>query len=715
MQQQATSRLRSAAPVLWVFGAAVVVRLVIVAAVHEPVIFADEAAPFLIARTLLGHHPTPTMGNDAFYHAGYALLLAPWTALFGVAGAWRAATVLNAVLLATMVPLVYWLTRDILRARPPLALATAAVVSLYPAFVLEAGLTWSESAVLPVVLLSFVLCSRVLRRPTVPAAVAFGASAVAAYAVHPRLVPILVLAPVALWLARRWHGLPVTAAAAGTAVVVIGLVAVRVLHGWLRARLYLDAPGSDEQEVVTRIFRDPANAVRALAAFTGQAWYLTVATFGLAPLGAWQLAQEVRRSPRRVDVLFVVASVATLLAISSLFVIDPKRVDQRVYGRYAETFLAVLLAAGIVSLARAAHRRPTLGQVACMLGVPVLLGAALLLGWGSDNFRGVLNPLNVLGIEQFVQLEQYVNIFRITAVTVAGGAALLALRALPRPWGAPVALVVLAGLFTASFVRTDRSVILPIHTTRKLTSTVPAGIHEVERLTGLRIRRVDIAYVAGKQGGEFFGYQLLLPDVEFDPFDASTEPVPHGPWVLGSKAWPQGVAAGARLVFPEGLVDSALWVLPGPEQDRLTRAGITPADDPAIPLQPSDLRARVTAARTLVRLSPTAVPVNLQVRLEQDSGRPWPSNKDAPAPGGVVRLKAEWVPSAGGAPIWGRLVDLPRRLLPGETTDVTVPLVAVAPDGVRPPSGRYRLRFALVQEGGTPVPASGTDITLELR
>jgi hypothetical protein len=541
--------------------------------------------------------------------------------------------------------------------------------------------------------------------------VAFGASTVWAYAVHPRLVPLVVLGLAALWLARRWQGLPTPAATAGTVAIVVGVLAVRLLHGWLRTRLYLDTPGSDEQEVVTRLFRDPANALHALAALVGQTWYLSVASFGLVPLGAWELVRQVYRTPRRLDLLFVVASVAALLAVSSLFVIDPKRVDQRVYGRYAETFIAVLLVAGIVAVARA-RRRPSVAQLACVVVVPAGLALGLLVGVGTEDLRGVVNPLNILGIDQFVLLHQRVDVVAITALTVAGGLLVLALRAVPR-FGAPLALLVVAALFAASFVRTEDRMIEPVHATRRLTSVIPARLHDVERLADVDVRDVAIAYVAGQHGGEFFGYQLLLPDVAFHPFDPGR--VPKGPWVLAGKAWPEGAAAGARMVVPEGIVDSALWVLPGRDQDRLAAAGIAPPADPATPLAPADLRARVRSTRTRVEVPSSVEPVRLPVVLRHRGHRPWPSSVDAPAPGATVRLEAEWLRPTGDQVVWASLVDLPHRMFPTEQVELSVPLVTIAGDGAHLPRGTYRLRFALVQQGAAPVPVDGTAVTVDVR
>lgn len=696
-------------PIAWLFGLSALLRLVVVAPLHEPVIFADETAPMLMARALLGQHPTPTMGRDVFYHVGYALLVAPWTALFGASGAWRAATFGNALLLASMGPLVYLIARDTLRATPTLSFASAIAVSLYPAFVLEAGFTWAESAVLPLVLLTFVLCQRMVKQPSIWRATAFGCAAAAGYTVHPRLVPMLVLAPVALLLANRWHGLSAPAAIAGLLSAAALFVATRALHAWLQTTLYVGTPGTDEHAVVTRIFTSPLNLWRALLAFAGQSWYLGVATFGLAPLGAWLLVQEVRKSPRRVDLLYLVGSIAALIAVSSLFVIDPKRVDQRIYGRYVETFLAVLLAAGVVAFGR---RRAYRERIVAMLVLPIGLAAFLLGTVGPSKFEGVVNVANLLGIDHFGVRDSRVDVVAITGAAVAGAAILLIVRVGLRRWGASVALVIVAVLFGTAVAHTERSVIVPIHETRRQTSLMPGAIHRIERLAGVDIRTIDIAYEPGKNGGEFFGYQFLLPKVEFRPFDR--EAVPPGPWVLAAKSWPAGERAGARLVYPEGLrVDEALWVLPGADQEQLEEHGI--ASSAEIPLSARDLRSTITPDRPSLSLRRGIVDVpKLKVTVAQRGKRPWPSAVDPT--GTFVRVRAEWyTPDNPSLVVWENLGDLPYRMLPGEAADVTIDVKTVGTDGSMPKTGRYYVRFAMVQGDGEPVRANGPRVTIDVR
>jgi hypothetical protein len=693
-------------PVSLVFGAATLLRIAFVAPLHAPIVLADEAAPTLFARALLGRHPTPTMAYEPFYHAGYAILSAPWTALFEPIDAWHAATVMNAVLLAAIVPLVYLLLRDSLDVSPPLALAAAAVTSLYPAFLLEAGFTWSESAVLTVVLVTYVACQRMMRAPTTWRAVAFGAAAASAYLVHARLLPLLVLAPVALYLARRWHGLTTTGAVASLATSLVLVLATRALHGWLRGILYLGTPASDEKEVVTRIFRDPANFLHALGSLAGQSWYLAVATFGLAPLGLALLVAELRRYPRRVDLLYIAFVTCSLLIVSSLFVIDPDRVDKRVYGRYAETSLAVLLAFGLVALAR---RKNVLERVGVMVVPPVLLGGSLVFGVGREHFSGPLISSNLLGIDHYLRDRPGIPVGHITLYTALVAAGIAVGCLLVRRRGAVIAYAVVGALFLGGAVRTHQDVLGPVRLAHDVTDSIPAALPRIRELTGLRIDQLDVVYFPDRNKTALFSYEFRLPSVAFHVLNARA--VPTRPWVMAPVTWPSGPGLGARIVFPEGSYDAALWVMPGPEQDRLVRAGIVAT---AAALPDRGLRATVTPEQRSLSLA-RGDEGSLRVAIEHDGTGSWPVWYERGVAGGSVHLRAEWRRAGAEEILWQNDAELPRRLLPGETVDVELPVMTRGTTGAMPPRGRYELVFVMVQQGRAPVRAAGPTVRLQLR
>jgi hypothetical protein len=346
-----------------------------------------------------------------------------------------------------------------------------------------------------------------------------------------------------------------------------------------------------------------------------------------------------------------------------------------------------------------------------MIAVPIGLAAFLLVFVGDHMFRGLINYANILGIEHFVLRSDRVDIWRITGAAIAGAAILLVLRVGLRRWGAAAGLVVVATLFISSMLHTQQSVIIPIHETRRQTSLLPDAIHRIERLAGVDVRTIDIAYEPGKNGGEFFGYQFLMPDVAFRPFDGET--VPGGPWVLATSEWEAGAAAGARLVYPEGLVDSALWVLPSEEQLKLEKVGIGTASEEV--LDEDDLAATVTSSRETLRFERGIVVPRLTVTVAHRGDRPWPSALDRPTPGAPVRVRAEWFAPDSDVVVWENLADLPYRVLPNEAVDVSIEIRTIGSDGSSPKRGRYVVRFAIVQGNGEPVRANGPSVIFDVR
>jgi hypothetical protein len=676
-----------------VFLALAALHLGLSAPMRSPMIFGDEAAYLGIARFLAARPPypllaPPVMGWTPSYHFGYSLLLAPVARLAEPLSLYHAALALNGIALAALFLLLSFFARRVL-GLPRLDAGIAALAaSLYPAFLVQANLAWSESLLIAVVAWLPVAFYRLVQRPRTVTACTFCFVAVFAYAVHQRalgLVPLALLAVAGLWRAGR---LPGRAALAAALTMGAALASIRAVEGAVLARLWAGSAQRLTAADMAARLADPASLGPALLALAGQLWYLTVASVGLFPLGVWVLVRTARRGEepeQRLTAALTLAAAAVLLATSALFFGQFLRADTAVYGRYAEAFLAPFLTAGLAGFYGSRHR------LAAAL-TPVLLiaalAAAVLAGQDAAVFQRVYNLMNIAGIAPLVLA---LGGIRLLPITAAGIAAALAVHG--AGWVRPRAAAVLAGaLFLAGGLAVQRWMV-PTNHTGDAARSIPRAV--------LALGAPEVAYdLGGFAADEYFAYQFRLGDTHlavFDSRDARRGPPPQ-PLVISAKSFGRR-HSDARLVFPERFVDQALWVMSGPLQSRLGAAGRLFPADPAAPLPLEACRSRLAWAggKAPPRMLGSWETRQLQLRVtHRGTGAPWLPADVLPSAGGSVRIAVVW--SRAGARVAEPRVELPWALAPGDEAVADLPFAAQGADGKPLPPGRYEVRIGLVQE-----------------
>jgi hypothetical protein len=676
-------------------------HLALAAPMRGPMLFGDETAHLGIARFLAGdaHGLTlasPAMSEVSFYHFGYPLLLIPASVLSDdPLVAYRTALVVNSFLLAALLPLLTAFSRRVLGLGPADAALAGMTASLYPAFLLQSNLTWSESLLIPLVAGVVLAFHHLAERPGFGAACGFGLASAFAYATHARmlgLVPLALLALGVLWRQSRLRPGP---AVAGALATLAGFGLVRVVNGWVAAVLWANDPRRVKASDFVGRLVDPESLMKSLVALAGQLWYLSVASAGLFLLGVWLLARMALRREeipaRRLTAGFTLAVAAVQLATSSLFVNQFGRADLTIYGRYAEAFLGPFLAAGLALLLQPsapALARRRLPAAAALVAIPCLLAAGLIAWHGGAAFQRIHNQLNVLGIEPLVLLLGGVRMLRLTAI---GAAVILLVYALgsfrPRLAAALAGLLFLAGgLFTY-----DRWVLGANHQGNDATSLPRA----VEAL-GAREVAFDLSAFTFRG---FFAYPFWLDDVRFRFYSGSRPPVDL---VIGAKSFGRG-HPGARLIFPERYSELALWVMPGALQQRLEREGELTTANPQDRLPDAACRSAITwtGGEGRLTLQPGEVRT-LRLRVaHHGQGAVWVPMDALDSPQGSVRVGALWFREGESTPVepGGQRGELPHALLPGEVVEVRLALAAQGAGGAPLAPGSYVVEIGLVQEG----------------
>jgi hypothetical protein len=653
-------------------------------------LLSDTTGYLADARWLAGRAGDTFQGPTSFYHPGWPLLVAPLYLVFDAPRHVQlGALVLNGLLATAVLPVGYLVARRAFDLPVRVALGAAAVAATYPAVVLLAGYEWGESLYQLLFLLFVLAAARVVARPSTWSAVAVGVLAAACNATHPRGLGMVAVAIGFLGALGLRHQLPRRAAGAGIGAVVVLFAVTRLVDHALLEAIYSPVSAGVEGDVLGRL-TDPHLVWGAAKAGVGQLWYLTVATLGLAPIGAlWLLTTK--RLPTAVRLVTLFAALATLAA-SAIEMSDGTRVDHMVYGRYVEGIVPVLLLAGAAGLVAWRTYLPRL-----LAGVAVLaaaLAAVLVLLRGGDLFGGNVMPLNVTGLLPFRSGHgpdvARIDVARTTILALVGAGVVMGTAR----WKALAGLALTAALFAGASATVQARTLRPFDDRWASFTEIPEAVRTVTSSGPVSYDR------AGYDAEAANFYQLELSDRGVRFFD-SRRGAPPDELVIGSPANPP--VDGARLVFAETgyYTDQALWVVPGRLLDRLERAG---------DLFPEDLTAALPAPVQHVEAdlpddlgAGQARTIDVDVTHVGGAGAWRPLQVPAGYVAGSVRLGARWLDDTGQE-VLTQTAELPRVLLPGDATTVELPLVAPSKPG------RYRLEVGLRQEGHDrfPRPATAT-------
>jgi hypothetical protein len=510
----------------------------------------DELGYLAQARWLAGGEPM-RLDRMPYYHVGHALLLTP-AAFVGrsdPATFWTGVVATNALVGASVVPLLTVLLRRLLAVRPVVAVAAAFAVSCYPSYVVAAGQGWAESTVTPVFLLWVLALHHLLRRPAALSAVGLGLATTAVWAVHARTgYPVLGTTALVLALAglRRWlpvrHG-AVAAVTAGTSLVAVVLVqqAARQLM-WLNPISMVD--GSFDRLLT------PSALVSLPAQLAGTAWNPLAATSGVIVLGAAALAALVRpdawkgdREQSSVALTALAALLGTIgtWLLAAAFFVEADRADTFVYGRYVETVIALPFAAGVAWLVQARDFR----RVALLVGSGLLLMvlcAAVVVGVRGEALQtAVVFPFNTSGVLLFGLDSWRPQVVTATVLSSAAGGAVVALAWWRRWAGLVVVLAVLC------------SGVVFVHTQLQLTSNearyggwVPPPV--LSDADAVAITDDDMFWY------QQWAYQFWVPGARFYEVDLSGPGRPSQRYVFAPPDWPGATDPGTRELWsnPQG-------------------------------------------------------------------------------------------------------------------------------------------------------------------
>lgn len=550
-------------------GAALLVgaiHLALASRMSAPIIMADEWGYLGAARRIAGDGEQ----THVPYHAGAGLLYLPTTLVAdSPIDAYHGALATNAVLAGLLTLAAWWVAGLAESLRPAgVRFAAACAVGLYTSFVGYSSLAAPEVAFAALELALVGVFVQALRGSRAFWWAVAGTGCGLAWLLHPRGAGVIAAGVVVAAVALRPTLRHLPHLAAFVAPVLAGIVVTAVLDGWVNGTV-LDPEQYDSGALLDGLATAKGLHTLLIAA-SGQLFYLSAATVGVATLGVLELVRRLRSTePRRLEALFPLAALAFVYAISVATNARASRIDHLLYGRYNEGAMAPLLLAGFAVIAGSSAAVLGRRYVAAAGGI-TLASAVLfygLAGTGRLHGDGLYYLVTVLGIDPVRRRIGWPDPLLIASAAFVAIYLVAAARRLGRV--VPIAIVGL--VFVVFAVKNTRDYFQPESRLRSEEHVLADAINRIDAQRAVSCVAYD------RTTSSFFhlpNYAFFAP-VRFTVFTPGQEP-PCGDLVI-SGGPVDATYPGARRVATETRAAQALWVLPGATQDRLAAQGLLPA------------------------------------------------------------------------------------------------------------------------------------------
>ena len=527
----------------------------------------DEPAQLAVARWLAGRTHW-NMFDHATWQPALALLITPayWVTDNG-AHVVRYALFVNCLLGGIAAALLAVLVHRITNLGVWGSTVTASLVGLAPASLSASSFIWAESLVSLMFLATTLALLRYYDTSTFTAGAAAVAAAVGGYAVHSRLLPLIVTT-VLLTVGREvWRHRWVR----GAGLLAVTAALFGVASGWKHWVLTQVWEDPADQNTVGAVWKRAQHPLEVLDSILGQAWYQMAATFGLATVGATLIASACVRTGRIPTVAARIITITTvpLLLLSAIFMSDRPRADQFIYGRYNDAVMWPIIAVGVAWLAN--RFRVGFGRSDRWLSGGTI-AALVAAGWGVDRLHGDFIEERygvrgmIAGLLAYVDDTDTLHIWQATLI-VTGLALLMLAFAVVAGWAGDgrsgviaVASVLMFVLGVVGVQRTRSVADLRLNgweassSVREVDDLVPAGVE-------LAVRTIpssqDPVVNWTTQRQRYQVYQFYLSDRVVLRDRGLDDDI--GPYVFAPLGTDDLVEAGAELLWTDPSVKIGLW------------------------------------------------------------------------------------------------------------------------------------------------------------
>ncbi|MCF8082921.1 MAG: hypothetical protein K9M96_07490 [Deltaproteobacteria bacterium] len=525
---------------------------------QQPIIFADEVGYLGVARYFAGVSHLPQ--GIQLYHFGYSLFLLPAFWLFSdPISAYRAAIVINSLLLSSLYISIYFLLHRFFECGKKLSFLIAFITCLYPAFLLQSNIAWSENAFIPCFSFFIISFGLLIDKKSYLMALVFGFLTGFLFTIHPRALPILPTVVIYLLVLAFLAKIPKTK----IILSILVIFTVYLLTGSINEHLttfYGKASFSAPAPIKAYLSKllSLSNIVSLSLSAAGQLLYLCQATCGLFLIATAYVCLTIHRKwsslhrfalndiQFNVILLFIIASSGIFLASSLQMIGEPERADHLIYGRYNEGFLALYIALALLAIRVewAANSPKKLRPYLFALAI-IVLALIAISNPDYDKVReitkpGSVNVINVLGVYPFLVLSGGLNLLVVSLISTAFFFMVIyafRIKFSVGLWSIAIYFLFISACgYTVFYVRADNI------------KQVTTLARHVQSISDAKVVSYDVAF---RDPESWYSYQYLLPDVVFKTFRSSRKQLPSSRVVISSRNWKQSKNLNARLVASE--------------------------------------------------------------------------------------------------------------------------------------------------------------------
>ncbi len=677
--------------------------------VEVPIIYGDEAGYVGNARFLAMGYGIPKFNVP--YYPGYSFFIVPIFWFFNdMAVVYRVILIMNAFLLSLTSLGVYFLAEKLW---PTISkkhlIILSLTVGLYPSFLLYSNVAMSENAYIPVFVFLCLLSAYAFHSRYWLHWLGIGAIAGFLYIIHPRALPVLIALGI-ISIRILW---PLTKNIYPFLSLLVGLITITLSGVFIKRSIF--GEGLEEYNTATYsisevLFKyvDPTKLKWVIYELAGQAFYLSVSTYGLFIGGLITSVICLKKffNDGQRDLMTEVAALIGLAmlgtwVLSSLYVPGGSPTNHLIYGRYNEGVLAPVLMLAFIGLTHPLWKRriSLKAWIICVIVGALVFGFLLFIGRTSEQRSGITNWINIIGLYQILGILNRIDVFVLAGLSFLVGLPVIYIARK----GKSIAFIGLMGIFICSAVFTSHFYFGSGSKSRAKQRVLAASVDQVHRTFHKDVSCLSYD-LAAPSLWHFFNYQIFMPRYSFELFDSRNEQPACSDLIITGRHDLETVFPGARLISLENVSKQGLWVLPGKLQIILDRAGfLYPRDFPG-PLPESAYHSQLcflTNTRKSIIVTTAEHPTEIAVYVKhKGKGSPWPSYYGLPSGKFSVRLGILWfAPGQTNRKLAEQWTELPHTMFPGDEINVNVTLNPVNDHGEHLDPKEYEVWIGLEQKG----------------